>query len=125
MILVDTSIWIDHLNRGNYPQLEDLLVRERIVMHPYVIGEIALGSIKRRPDRIAFLNDIHSIPVANHAEVMALVEAAKLHGTGLGYVDANLLASVSALGPDRATRIWTRDERLNAQAQRLGLAYRP
>jgi predicted nucleic acid-binding protein len=121
MILVDTSIWIDHLGRGNVSQLADLLERELVVMHRYVIGEIALGSLRDRRERLAYLRNLHPVPVATDAEVTALIEWGQLHNTGIGYVDAHLLTAARAAGPGVMT-IWTRDKRLHAQAERLGVA---
>lgn len=122
MILVDTSIWVDHLNRGGVPHLAELLDNEDAAIHRYVIGEIALGSLKDRAQQLAFLRDLHKVPVATDAEVSALIEWGKLHGTGIGYVDAHLLTAARAASPRNPVSLWTRDKRLRAQAERLGVA---
>ena len=125
MILVDTSIWIDHLNRGGVEQLGVLLESEGVVMHRFVIGEIAMGSLKNRAANLAFLRDLHRLPSASDAEVSALIEWGKLHGTGLGYIDAHMLAAARASSDSEPAEIWTRDKRLHAQAERLGVAFHP
>jgi predicted nucleic acid-binding protein len=122
MILADTSIWIDHINRGRNEELLYLLDGQSVVMHDFVIGEIAMGSLKNRRAQLAFLRDLHRIPTASEPEVSLLIETANLHGTGLGYVDAHLLTAARA-AEDGEIRVWTRDKRLNAQAERLEVAY--
>lgn len=94
-------------------------------MHPHVYGEIALGSIKDRSMRLTELRDLHRVAPASDAEVAAMIEWQKLWGSGLGYSDAHLLASVAAADPELELLIWTRDKRLHVQAERLGLAYTP
>jgi predicted nucleic acid-binding protein len=120
MILADTSVWIDHFRKGD-AWLARLLNEAQILTHPFVIGEIALGSLKN-PRRV--LSELKDLPEANPAsddEVLAFIEAARLTGSGIGYLDAHLLASVR-LTPD--AKIWTRDKRLRAVAEALGLASR-
>jgi predicted nucleic acid-binding protein len=94
------------------------LDRADILIHPAVIGEVALGSIRRREDVLRTMEDLPAALVASDAEVLALVEANRLFGLGIGWVDAHLLAS-ARLTPGAA--LWTRDRRLRAVAQRLGL----
>jgi predicted nucleic acid-binding protein len=118
VILVDTSIWIDHLHHVE-TTLVSLLDELAVVVHPMVIGELALGSMRDRAEVLRLLAALASTPVATHEEVLALVEARALHGVGLSLVDAHLLAA-ALLSP--GTQIWTRDRRLHAAAQRLGLA---
>lgn len=118
MILPDTSVWIDHLRRADNALAAELEARTAIV-HPYVIGEIAVGSIRQRELVILMLQRQNQAPIATHAEVMQLIESERLYGLGIGYVDVHLLASVR-LTP--GCSLWTRDKRLNAVAQRLGLA---
>jgi predicted nucleic acid-binding protein len=125
MILVDTSIWIDHINHGSDDHLDVLLAGESVLMHDFVIGEIAMGSLKTRNARLAFLRDLHRIPTASDTEVRVLVESAALHGTGLSYIDAHLLTAARASADAEPVRIWTRDARLHTQAERLGIAYQP
>lgn len=117
-VLVDSSIWIDHINKGD-PALELLLKRRRVVIHPMVIGEVALGSIA---NRALVLRELHALPqtrAASHSEVMAMIEWLQLFNRGIGYIDVHLLASARQDGG----QIWTRDKRLHAEAERLGVAY--
>jgi predicted nucleic acid-binding protein len=119
MIVVDTSIWIDHI-RAAEPLLDTYLMREQALMHPHVLGEIALGSIKNREH---VLCHFEALPIPNVAEegyVLHLIDQQNLSATGIGYTDAHLLAS-TLLTP--GALLWTRDRRLLAQADRLRLAY--
>ena len=125
MILVDTSVWIDHINRGFNEHLGYLLAGESILTHDFVIGEIAMGSLKNRRAQLEFLSDLHRIETARDDEVRILVESASLHGTGLSYVDAHLLTAARASADFEPVRISTRDNRLNSHAERLGVAYAP
>ena len=121
MILADTSVWVDHLHGGD-ARMAALLEAEEIVMHPYVLGEVALGSLR---NRAAILGDLRALPgaaVAGDEEVLALIERHRLFGTGIGLVDAHLLAS-TLLTPE--TRLWTRDRRLREAAERLGIGGTP
>ncbi|MDX2274992.1 MAG: type II toxin-antitoxin system VapC family toxin [Hyphomonadaceae bacterium] len=118
MILVDTSVWIDHLRTAD-DELVALLTRNQVLTHPFVIGEIALGSVARRAEVLRYLNNLPRAVAASHDEVMVFVERHKLANSGLGYVDVNLLAS-TALTP--GAKIWTRDKNLNAAAAKNGLA---
>ncbi|HEY1931776.1 MAG TPA: type II toxin-antitoxin system VapC family toxin [Acetobacteraceae bacterium] len=120
MILVDTSIWVDHLRAGN-AILARLLDDGAVLMHPFVIGELALGSLRHRD---AFLSDLADLPraiAADDNEVLRFIEAEALFNCGIGYVDAHLLASVR-LTLDAV--LWTRDTRLAAAAERLSVAAR-
>lgn len=121
MILVDTSVWIDHLHRAD-PHLVDALGRSLVAQHPMVIGELSLGTLRDRVTVLSLLANLHAAPVASHAEVARFVESQPLHGRGLSLVDAHLLASV-VLAPGMT--LWTRDKRLAAEAQRLGVAHMP
>jgi predicted nucleic acid-binding protein len=117
VILADTSVWIDHLNRGDNT-LQRLLDADELIMHPFVVGEVALGSW---PDRVAALmtmRDLRFSITAEDAEVLRLIEDLALSGTGIGYMDAHLLASV-LLTPE--TRLWTRDKALRKVARQLSL----
>ena len=118
MILADSSVWIDHI-RSPSPDLSAKLVEGQIVGHPFVTGEIALGSIANRSAVIVELNRLQQLPVASADEVSILIESEKLWGSGVGYVDVHLLASCR-LAP--GSQLWTRDTRLRAQAQNLGVA---
>ena len=116
MILVDTSVWVDHLRAGD-PALAGLLETGRVLAHPFVIGELALGNLRQR-QLLRWLHDLPAAPTAADAEVLSFIERRALAGSGIGYVDAHLLASAQ-LG---AAALWTRDTRLSAVAERLGLA---
>ncbi|MDN4573985.1 VapC toxin family PIN domain ribonuclease [Pandoraea cepalis] len=118
MILVDTSVWIDHLRAGD-ATLVRLLETGRVLAHPYVIGELALGSLKNRDVVISTLRDLPRVAVATDDEVLRFIGEQALFGLGIGYVDAHLLAA-TRLTPGAA--IWTRDKRLAATAERLSLA---
>lgn len=121
MIIVDTGIWIDHLKETD-PVLALLANRLDALLHPFVLGEIALGSLARRADLLDRMAMLPKPPVARHVHVIQLIEAERLFSTGIGYVDAHLLASARLLP---GSTVWTRDARLRAQAERLGLAYTP
>lgn len=117
MILVDTSAWVDHLRRGNQ-RLAALLTHGEVICHEFVIGELSLGSLANRATIVEYLSNLPSAPVAEHDEVLALVERHQLMGTGIGWVDAHLLASaLLAHAP-----LWTLDQPLARQARRLGVA---
>jgi hypothetical protein len=118
MILVDTSIWIDHLHRTE-PRLVALLEDADVCIHPMIIGELALGSLRDRSVVLSLLGDLPGIPVAAHAEVHQLIESHALYGIGLSLVDAHLLA---ALRLSSTAKLWTRDRRLQSAAKRLGVA---
>lgn len=120
MIVVDASIWIDHLHKTE-PQLEKLLMLEHALMHPHVLGEIALGSIKNRQVVLAHLLHLKVPWVAEEGHVLTLIEENQLAATGIGYTDAHLLASAILTS---GSRLWTRDRKLAAQAERLGVLYR-
>lgn len=119
MILVDTSIWIDHLHVAE-PQLVKLLGDDQVGSHPAVVEELALGSIKRRTRVLALLESLSGFPVLTHEEVMALVDRRRLWGRGLSAVDAHLLGSVALVG---GARLWTRDKRLLAACRDGGIPY--
>ena len=119
MILVDTSVWVDHLRRGD-PGLVDLLERSAVLMHPFVVGEIACGSLRDRESILELLQDLPAAVVATPDEVLKFIGSRALHGKGIGYVDVHLLASV-ALTP--GIQLWTRDTKLHRIAALLGCAY--
>jgi predicted nucleic acid-binding protein len=115
-MLVDTSVWIDHFREGNM-DLEYLLDEGRVAIHPFVIGELACGSLRRRSDTLRLFEALPSVPVATHDEVLTLIERHRLDGTGLGWIDMHLLASAKLAGQS----LWSTDHRLRATAKRLGL----
>jgi predicted nucleic acid-binding protein len=117
MILVDTSIWIDHFRKADR-QLTSLLENERVMTHPFVIGEIALGHLKHRGQVLDSLANLATSAMASEQEVLAFIEAEMLQGSGIGYLDAHLLAAAK-ITP--GTSIWTRDKRLRAAAAALKL----
>jgi hypothetical protein len=116
-MLVDTSVWIDHLHRGER-ELVRALNTSLVVQHPMVIGELSLGRLRDRSVVLELLGNLPSSPIASHSEVAGFVEVHALYGQGLSLVDAHLLASV-VLAP--GTTLWTRDKRLREAAARLGV----
>ncbi|NIJ08131.1 hypothetical protein FHS31_001741 [Sphingomonas vulcanisoli] len=118
MILVDSSVWVDHL-RSHDPALSGLLQRQQVLSHPFVIGELALGSLRQRDVILEALRGLPHAIVASDEEVHALIERRQLFGTGIGYVDAHLVAATLLT---TGARLWTRDRRLHAAACRFDLA---
>ena len=92
MILVDTSVWIDHFRNGN-AELKELLISNEVMVHPFIIGELACGSIKNRNEILSLLNELPRTVIAEHQEVLRLIEEKKLYGKGIGLIDAHLVAS--------------------------------
>jgi len=119
MILVDTSVWVDHLRRGD-GHLATLLNEERVIVHPFVVGEIALGSLRHRDRVLQLLRSLPQAVIASHDEVLRMVSRLGLHGRGIGYVDAHLLAAVRLTG---TSSLWSRDRRLDAMATDMGAAF--
>jgi predicted nucleic acid-binding protein len=117
VILVDTSIWVEHLRRG-LPRLATLLQEGKVLIHPWVIGELACGNLRNRADVLELLQGLPAASVASDAEVLLLIEREQLMGRGIGYVDAHLLASAKL----SHCQLWTQDLRLAALAQQRGLA---
>jgi len=116
LILVDTSVWVDHLRCG-LPRLASLLQDGEVLIHPWVIGEIACGHLRDRRPVLELLQGLPAALVASDLEVLLLIESAQLMGRGFGYVDAHLLASamLSRCG------LWTQDRRLAVLARGQGL----
>lgn len=119
MTLVDTSVWVDHFRKDDEGLL-DLLAGNAVFAHPFVIGEIALGSLRNRKAVLASLHDLPRAPLATDEEVLRLVESRTLFGSGIGYIDTHLLASALLSG----SGFWTRDKRLSAVASAIGLPVR-
>jgi predicted nucleic acid-binding protein len=118
MILVDTSIWIDHF-RGSESRLAKFLDHGGVAIHPFVVGELLLGNVPKMREMIDDLNALPKSAVASAGEVLNFIVERKLPGSGIGYVGAHLLAA-TALTPE--TTIWTRDKRLLEVARSLSLA---
>jgi predicted nucleic acid-binding protein len=118
LILVDTSVWIAHL-RQPVQTLEQLLGDRQVLMHPLVVGELAMGNLPRRLDILTYFDDLPKAVVASDREVRILIERERLFGLGVGYPDAHLLAA-ARLTPGAA--LWTVDRRLADAASRLGLS---
>jgi predicted nucleic acid-binding protein len=118
MILVDTSVWINHLYAAD-ERLADLLVAEEVLAHPFVIGELALGHLRTREATLRDLRDLPEAIVAEHDQVLELVEKHALYGRGIGYIDAHLLAAV-LLTPE--AQLWTADQPLQAIAAEFRIA---
>jgi len=121
VILVDTSIWVDHFRSADQ-ELADLLASELVLAHPFVIGELALGGVAQRQTLIEFLQDLPQAATASVNEALHFIRRHGLAGQGIGYVDAHLLASTQL---SVGTRLWTRDKRLAGVAERLGLMMQP
>lgn len=121
MILVDTSVWIDHFRSGN-ATLAGLLGNSAVLAHSWITGELALGSLSHRDEIIGLIQGLPQATLAGDDEVLRLIEQEALYGAGIGYVDAQLLAS-TRLTPD--TTLWTGDKRLFTVAARLGMAFQP
>ena len=117
-MLVDTSVWVDHLRRGNRA-LAERLDRGLVWSHPFVVGELACGRLSDRTQILSLLEALPTPPVADHGEVLALIELRNLAGTGIGWVDAHLLAS-AVLG---RIGIWTLDRTLDEVAARLEIRF--
>jgi predicted nucleic acid-binding protein len=117
MILVDTSVWIDHL-RKTETQLVQLLENTLVLMHPFIIGELACGNLQNRSQVLMLLENLPKAKEASNQEVLYFIEHNKLMGCGVGYIDAHLLASVALTD---GTEIWTRDKKLKNLSKQLGL----
>jgi predicted nucleic acid-binding protein len=119
LILVDTSVWADHL-RTNDEGLVRLLDGGRVLSHPFVIGELAVGNLPQRALTLKRLQLLPRSEIATHQEVLDFIDRQALFGLGMGYVDAHLLAAVRL---SRGVSLWTRDKRLFDAAARFGLAF--
>ncbi|OOG24735.1 VapC toxin family PIN domain ribonuclease [Thioalkalivibrio denitrificans] len=119
MILVDTSVWVDHLRAGD-ADLAALLEAGQVLVHPFVLGELACGNLRHREEVLRLLKDLPRAVTATDDEVLFFIERNALMGCGIGYVDAHLLASLRLNG---SSRIWTRDKRLRSVADAQGVAY--
>jgi len=118
VILVDTSVWIEHL-RSASAILTELLGDGQVLVHPFVLGELALGSLRQRDVLLSDLRDLPQAVVATDGEVLSLIDRRTLFGRGIGYVDAHLLAAARLTA---GSKLWTHDRRLQAVAAQLDLA---
>jgi predicted nucleic acid-binding protein len=118
VILADTSIWVDHLARGD-GMMASLLDAEAVLMHPFVMGEIALGNLPRRAETLTNLNKLPKAVTVDSAEVISFIERNNIFGTGIGYVDAHLLVAATLTAD---VRLWTRDKRLRTVAEKLAIS---
>ena len=117
MILVDTSVWVDHLRTGNR-KLASLLDDDQVLRHPFVIGELACGSLRNRAEVMVLLEALPEAEMAEHREVLEFVERERLYGRGIGWVDAHLLAAARLAG----AALWTLDRPLLQVASALAIA---
>ena len=120
MVLVDTSVWVDHLRRGSVG-LDMPLGGGQVLCHPFIVGELACGNLKNRSDILALLQTLPTVRTAEEDEVLPFIEKYRLMGKGLGYIDVHLLAS-SLLSH---VPLWTFDKRLGDAAAVLGIRYTP
>lgn len=118
MILADSSIWIDHFRKNNLV-LESLLGSENIFTHPFIIGELSLGNFRNRKAVLQLLQCLPKVIIASDDEVFVFIEKYQLYGSGVGYIDAHLLASAFL----SKTRLWTKDKKLKEVAIYLGCSY--
>jgi len=118
MILIDTSVWIQHLRQGN-PALSQQLADGQGACHPFVVGELACGNLRNRSEILALLSSLPRVEAATHEEVLEFMDTYRLMGKGLGYVDVHLLASAAL----SRVAIWSLDKRLKETATILGLAF--
>ena len=119
MILVDTSIWVDHL-RDPEAELKTLLNANDVLIHPMVIGELACGNMRNRKQALEQWHSLPTINEASHEQVISLIETRNLMGCGLGFVDVHLLCSVLNYP---GSQLWTRDKKLNGIANKFNIAF--
>ena len=119
MILVDTTVWIDHL-RGHEPDLMDAVNARRVLMHPMVIGELVCGNLPHRKRHLATWGTMPMVEELGHEEVLSQIESRRLMGRGIGFVDAHVLCA--CLNSD-GTLLWSRDKSLRRLAEEYGVAF--
>ena len=119
MVLVDTSIWVDHLRKGNR-HLEKLLLDAEVVCHSFVIGELACGNLKNRAEILSLLQSLPSTPTIDLDEYLYFIDHNHLYSSGIGFVDTHLLASAKLAN----IPIWTADKKLRETAINLNISYR-
>ena len=118
MILADASVWVNHFRRGG-AQLSQALLDGRMLIHPFVIGEIACGSLRSRPNVLSDLQRLPSAVTAEHEEVLGFLDQNRLYGVAITWIDVHLLASARL----SHCRLWTLDKHLLTAATRLHLGY--
>jgi predicted nucleic acid-binding protein len=119
VILVDTSVWVDHFRRGE-PHLLDALNNGLVLMHPFVLGELACGNLKRRTEVLSLMSELPLAAIATEDEALEFIDRRRLMGRGIGYIDVHLLASVVLTA---TATLWTRDKRLSVVADDLALIF--
>lgn len=117
MILVDSSVWIEHLRR-DLPELKRVLLAGEAISHPMVIGELAMGNLRQRDTVLGYLGDLPRAQLATDDEALEFISRERLYGLGIGYIDAHLIASTLLTS---GAKLWTLDRRLAALAARLGV----
>jgi predicted nucleic acid-binding protein len=117
VILVDTSVWVDHLRTAD-ARLAELLRDGQVLCHPFIVGELACGNLRRRAEILSLLADLPQLPAIPSEDVMRFIDVHRLMGRGLGWIDVHLLATAFV----SRERIWSRDRRLADAANRLGVA---
>jgi predicted nucleic acid-binding protein len=117
VILADTSVWIDHLRAGDH-RMQELLNDEQIIMHPMIVAELGLGSVRRRERTLAELDGLLEVKAAQLSEVRRMIEVRRLYGKGIGLIDAHLVASC-LITP--GTQLWTRDTALKDVSKTIGI----
>jgi len=118
VILVDTSVWVDHLRRGN-ERLQSLLRGERVLGHIFVLGELACGNLRNRREILGLLAALPQAPLAGHGEALDFLERAKLQGKGIGWIDIHLLTSARL----SHAPLWTLDRRLARAAESISIGF--
>jgi hypothetical protein len=118
MVLVDTSVWVSHLRKGE-AKLARLLNDSCVICHPFIIGELACGNLRNRSEILSLLQALPMAIQAEHEEVLQFIENRRLMGKGLGYIDIHLIASAVLT----EVPLWTFDERLKEISESLGLAF--
>ena len=118
MILADTSVWIDHFRSGSR-EMSNYLNQGNVVIHPLIVAELALGSLRERSKTLALLDLLPQAKIAQLSEVRRMIEARRLYSLGIGVIDAHLIASIFISDPP--TLLWTRDKRLRKAAAALGI----
>lgn len=119
MVLVDTSVWIEHFRSG-HTEFAELLNKAQVACHPYVVGELACGGLKNRTQILSLLQSLPMAMLAEHAEVLQFIENHKIMNRGFGYIDVHLLASTIMTG----IPLWTFDKRLDHISTELGVSFK-